>query len=296
MSILSLLKFITEHPINQKQKLAAVTRFVKWQISSRLAPGAILYDWINGSKFLVRTGETGLTGNIYTGLHEFPDMGFVLHVLRPKDTFVDVGANVGSYTILAGAAVGAQAYAFEPVPSTYEKLLNNIRLNSMEKRVQAFNIGLAQAEGAIKFTSGLDTVNHALAANEEAANTIEVKVKTLDQALTDVHPHLIKIDVEGYETPVLEGAESTLRDPQLHSIIMELNGSGSRYGFDESKLVSLLRRNDFQSFSYDPLSRRLQSLNGKNQEQGNTIFIRNEYFVRKRIESAPTFDVLGVSV
>jgi len=48
---------------------------------------------VNGSKFLVKTGETGLTGNIYTGLHEFPDMGFLLHFLRAEDLFVDIGAN-----------------------------------------------------------------------------------------------------------------------------------------------------------------------------------------------------------
>lgn len=296
MSVLSLLKFITSHPINKKQKLAAVRRFVNWQISSRLAPGAILYDWINGSKFLVRNGETGLTGNIYTGLHEFSDMGFVLHVLRPEDIFVDVGANVGSYTILAGSAVGAKGYAFEPVPNTYSKLLNNIKLNGIENRVQAFNMGLAQRKGVIKFTSGLDTVNHALAANEVSASIVEVEVTTLDQALPNAHPHLIKIDVEGYETPVLEGAEKTLRDPELHSIIIELNGSGNRYGFDESKLVHLLHRHDFQAFSYNPLSRTLQNLNGKNGEQGNTIFVRNEEFVRKRIESAPKFNVLGVKI
>lgn len=296
MSVLSLLKFITDHPINREQKLASISRFVNWQISSRLAPGAILYDWINGSKFLVRNGETGLTGNIYTGLHEFSDMAFVLHVLRPEDTFVDVGANVGSYTILAGSAVGTRGYAFEPVPNTFRKLVDNIRLNRMEDRVQAFNVGLAQSEGVIRFTSDLDTVNHALAENEAAANIIEVKVTSLDQALSDAHPNLMKIDVEGYETPVLEGAAKTLSDSRLHSIIMELNGSGKRYGFDESRLIQLLLKNNFQSFSYDPLSRRLKSLNGKNQEQGNTIFIRNEEFVRKRIESAPKFNVLGVSV
>lgn len=296
MSLFSVLKFIANHPVNRGQKLASIGRFAKWQISSRLAPGAILYDWINDSKFLVRNGETGLTGNIYTGLHEFPDMAYVLHVLRPEDTFVDVGANVGSYTILAGSGIGATGYAFEPVPGTYRRLVDNIRLNRMEGRVQAFNVGLAQSEGVIRFTSDLDTVNHALADNEAAANVIEVKVTTLDQALHGANPGMMKIDVEGYETPVLQGASMTLSNPQLHSIIMELNGSGSRYGFDESKIVQRLLEHDFRSYSYDPLSRRLTSLNGKNQEEGNTIFIRNEAFVRERIETAPKFNVLGVSV
>ena len=88
MSILNSIKFITFHPLNKDDKLKAIIRLMRWQIGSRLLPGAVEYDWINGSKFLVRTGETGLTGNIYTGLHEFSDMAFLLHVLRPDDLFI----------------------------------------------------------------------------------------------------------------------------------------------------------------------------------------------------------------
>ncbi len=58
---------------------------------------------------------TGATGNIYAGLHEFDDMAFFLHLLRPEDMFADVGSNIGSYTILASGVVGAKSVAFEPV-------------------------------------------------------------------------------------------------------------------------------------------------------------------------------------
>lgn len=108
MSFRNTIKYITSHPLTRKKKWNALSRFAKWQISSRLAPGAIVFEWVNGAKFLVKAGETGLTGNIYTGLHEFTDMAFVLHYLREDDFFVDVGANAGSYSILAGAAVGCR--------------------------------------------------------------------------------------------------------------------------------------------------------------------------------------------
>jgi FkbM family methyltransferase len=296
MSLIHVLKFITSHPVNRHQKMNAVMRFAKWQISSRLAPGAIVCDWINGAKFLARTGETGLTGNIYTGLHEFPDMGFLLHCLRPEDTFVDIGANVGSYSILAGSVVGAKGYAFEPVPATYRKLVDNIRLNAMGDRVQAVNLGLADAEGALRFTSDLDTVNHAVADGEVVAHSIEVKVTTLDQVMAGVQPNLMKIDVEGYETPVLGGAARTLGHPSLRAVIMELNGSGNRYGFDESKLLSLMLTAGFKTYTYDPFSRALQSLGGRNLHEGNTLFIRDEAWVRERLALAPKFKVHGVDV
>ena len=93
MLFLNTIKFITDHPLNREHKLSSIIRFAKWQVGSRLVPGAIVYDWVNGSKFLVKTGETGLTRNIYTGFHEFPDMVFLLHFLRAEDLFVDIGAN-----------------------------------------------------------------------------------------------------------------------------------------------------------------------------------------------------------
>jgi len=134
MSLLNTIKFITDHPLNRKNRLTAIVRFLKWQAGSRLVPGAIVYDWINDTKFLVRTGETGLTGNIYTGLHEFQDMGFLLHFLRNDDLFIDVGANVGSYTILASSAIGARGIAFELIASTYKKLIENMRLNGLDHK------------------------------------------------------------------------------------------------------------------------------------------------------------------
>lgn len=293
MSVLALLKFITSHPLNKDEKFKAIIRFAKWQIGSRLVPGLIVHDWVNGSKFLVRTGETGLTGNIYTGLHEFPDMAYLLHVLRDNDLFIDVGANAGSYTILAGAAVGASAYAFEPVPQTYQRLIENIRLNHLEDRVKCLNIGIGREPGIIEFTSDMDCVNHVLAQNEKHEQIIAVKLSTLDRVLKYESPALIKIDVEGYETLVLEGATETLKKQSLHSVIMELNGSGQRYEFDESQILKMMLDNGFKTYTYDPFNRILVNLQGKNLNSGNTLFIRDEALVLERLKNAPLFSVHG---
>ena len=228
MSLLNILKFIINHPLNREHKFNSIIRFLKWQVGSRLISGTIVYDWVNGSKFLVRTGEAGLTGNIYAGLHEFSDMAFLLHVLRDDDVFIDVGANAGSYTILAGST-GAKVYAFEPVPSTYDRLIENVRLNHFDKKIKCINKGVGSKQGRIAFTSDSGTMNHALASMEKCDNTINVEVISLDIALDNETPNLIKIDVEGFETPVLEGANDTLKKQTLHAVIMELNGSGNRY-------------------------------------------------------------------
>ncbi|MFZ2449496.1 MAG: FkbM family methyltransferase [Methylovulum miyakonense] len=293
MSVLNLLKFITTHPLNKDEKLKAIVQCAKWQIGSRLVPGEIIYNWINGSKFLVRTGETGLTGNIYTGLHEFPDMGFLLHILRANDLFIDVGANVGSYTILACAVKGARGYAFEPVPTTYKRLIENIRINHLEDSVKCLSIGIGFEQGVIEFTSDMDTVNHALADGEKHSNAISVEVSTLDVVLKNESPALMKIDVEGYETPVLEGASETLKKQSLHSVIMELNGSGNRYNYDESRILEMMFDYGFKTYSYNPLNRNLINLNGKNLSSGNTLFIRDKTEVLERLKSSPMVTIRG---
>ena len=294
-AFLNTLKFIVNHPLNREHKLEAIIRFLKWQIGSRLVPGAVVFDWINGTKFLVRTGETGLTGNIYTGLHEFADMAFLLHFLRPNDLFVDVGANVGSYTLLACGVVGAKGYAFEPVPTTYYRLVENIRLNHLEQKVKCINKGVGAQQGVMTFTADSDTTNHVVLDDEYSGNTVDVAVTTLDNELRDDFPTLLKIDVEGYETPVLEGAHAILKKETLYAVIMELNGSGQRYGFDESKILRLMFDYGFKSYSYDPFERILINLHGKNLESGNTLFLRDETYVLARLKSAPKISVLGKS-
>jgi FkbM family methyltransferase len=268
-------------------------RFVKWQVGSRLIQGEVVCDWVNGSKFLVKKGETGLTGNIYTGLHEFADMGFLLHFLRYEDLFVDVGANVGSYTILACSAIGARGVAFEPVPFTYKRLVENMRLNHLEEKVKCYNKGLGSQQGTIFFTSDRDTTNHVLASNEQCSNTVNVEVTSLDNALNSETPSLIKIDVEGYESPVLQGALKTLKKQSLHAVILELNGSGSRYGFNESEILALMLDHGFGIYSYNPFSRVLINLEKKNSNSGNTLFIRNIEFVEERLRKSVKINVNG---
>jgi len=220
-------------------------------------------------------------------------MGFLLHFLRDEDFFVDVGANVGSYTILACSAVGAKGVAFEPVPSTYERLVDNMRLNHLDEKVKCINKGIGAQKGSIAFTSDNDTTNHALASGEQCNNTVNVEVITLDTALNDESPLLIKVDVEGYETPVLEGASKTLKKKTLNAVIMELNGSGSRYGYDESRILKLMFDYGFQTYSYNPLNRTLINLEGKNLNEGNTLFIRDKFLVEERLRDAPKVTIHG---
>jgi FkbM family methyltransferase len=294
MSITDTLHFIVNHPLNKNNKTAALLRWFGWQIRSRVASGPIVVNFVNDAKLLVKRGMTGATGNIYCGLHEFEEMSFVLHALRANDLFVDVGANIGSYTVLASAVVGARSISIEPVPDTFEKLKRNISVNSIQHLVNAYNIGISKTDGIIKFTAGLDTENHAADERETPSDIlIAVKVLALDNLLAGKQPNIIKIDVEGFETNVIGGADHMLSQTSLNAVIMELNGSGKRYGFDEGALHRKMLEHGFGTFSYAPFERKLVSLNENKSKCGNIIYIRDVGFMTERISTAPKFRVHG---
>jgi len=69
-------------------------------------PGPIALPFVGGSVLLAIRGMTGASGNWYCGLAEFEDMALVLHALRPGELFVDIGANVGAYSVLAVSGGG----------------------------------------------------------------------------------------------------------------------------------------------------------------------------------------------
>jgi FkbM family methyltransferase len=292
VSLLTTLRFIINHPLNKDKKLKAVLRFIKWQLSARLTPYPIVYPFTERSKLIIKKGMTGATGNLYTGIHEYNDMCFLLHFLRKEDLFVDVGANVGSYTVLAAAHIGSAVISVEPVPATYNHLLNNIYLNNIHDRVSVFNIALGGKNGYIDFTSTLDTVNHV--ATKDDKDVIQVEMITLDNLLAGKKPSLLKIDVEGFETEVINGAGNTLLAESLKAIIIELNGSGVRYGYDEKNIHAVLLENGFIPFFYGPVERKLTRADKIGTH--NTIYLRDLVFVEQRLRSADMIKILDKTI
>lgn len=242
---------------------------------------------------------TGATGNLYFGLHEFSDMAFVLHALRPGDVFVDAGANVGVYTVLASAHVGATSYSFEPDSVTFGHLKNNIVINHISQSVQAHNMALGREQGTLQFTKGLDTVNHVVKTDaistSDGIGSQSVHVMTLDSLHLPAleRPIIIKIDVEGFETEVIHGAKNLLTHPQPLAIIIELNGSGGRYGYREEDIHQTLLQYGYRPYVYDPFRRALNEINTFGHY--NTIYIRHIALVQERCLEAEKVEVLSIA-
>lgn len=295
---MELLKTLLRHPLTRQTLLRSFFRAVYWQFVSRINSKGVQWPFVNNTFLWVKRGMKGATGNVYTGIHEFSEMSFLLHFLRAHDVFVDIGANVGTYSVLGAGVCGASVKAFEPVRETFLSLKKNIEINNLSGWVEAKCIAIGSEKSTVFFTTTHDAMNHVVTDAVEDRNLdmdlISVELDTLDSLLEGVSPILIKIDVEGYETEVLRGAKSILKSNSLRAIIIELNGSGELFGFDESLIHEELLANGFKPFLYEPFTRTLENMIGFGVH--NTIYLRDVGFVSQRLLAAPSFTVLGKQI
>lgn len=250
----------------------------------------MVLPFVDSTHLCLERAMTGASGNWYCGLHEPAEMGLVLHGLRPEGLFVDVGANVGSYTILSAGAVGANVISIEPIPQTFARLRANVNLNDLQRKVELLNIGISDQNGFLNFTESLDTMNR-VALPDEQLNSISVPVRTLDDVMQGRSADMIKIDVEGHELAVLRGATNTLRDSRLKAVVMETNNSGRKYGVNGEELIQEMETHGFLAYTYDPLKRDFQR--ASSMSLGNSIFLRDPILVRQICRTAKTFSLLN---
>ena len=102
----------------------------------------------------------------------------------------------------------------------------------------------------------------------------------------------MKIDVEGFELEVLRGAKKLLAEDNLKAIIIELNGSGKRYGVSDNDIHEILISNNFFPYEYLPFERKL--IKKESYGTHNIIYISDLPYVEKRINSAPKIKIFNM--
>lgn len=288
------LEFIANHPLNRKGRVAALLRMLRWQGAQLLWPAPYIVTWLDGVQVAVRRGDHGMTQNVYCGLQDFRDMAFLILTLREKDTFVDVGANVGSYALLAAGVANSRVVALEPLRRAFDRLIFNVRINNLENRILAMNCGAGEAKGRLRFTDRFDACNR-VCTEIDGDDGTEVDVIALDELSLEPPPFMLKIDTEGFELAVLRGSTNLLTQPSLKAILLETNGSGKRYGFSDLELWKLLAHADFRPYLFNPHGRNLCERDTP-ARVGNTLFLRDREIVQERIHSHKRFIIHGIEI
>jgi FkbM family methyltransferase len=177
----------------------------------------------------------------YRGEYDPRLLSLVTALLEPHECFVDVGANVGFYSVavaqfLKRAGAGGRVVAFEPVAGNYRRLLENLRANDLAGVAHVYQLGLSNRAGRVAitlredFVAGAETGNASIAINSEidaGFATTQAELAPLDEFWPTVpcaaRPiGFIKLDIEGHEDCALEGAQRTLATHRP-VILMEVN-------------------------------------------------------------------------
>ncbi len=287
-------KQLSDSPFTCGAQVRGWARFARWQTVDRVLRRQRDAAFVNDLVIEVRHGRAAATGVLYLGLPEVESMTFFAHALRPGDTLLDIGANIGTYSVLAAGVTGCRVVAMEPVPDTYALLVSNLRRNSLLSLAEPMNVAASDRAGTVRMTHGEDSTNHVLGAAE--AGGIEVPTARLDDLVTVNGPAFMKLDVEGHEQHVLAGATRLLADPRLQAIAMEFEGCGAKFGVDEAALYRSVLDRGFESCAYDPQLRRLSQCMGGPSRRGNTIFVRDRAAMQQRLEDAAPIRVFGKSL
>jgi FkbM family methyltransferase len=266
------------HPLTQNSLGSALYRYIRFNTIQKIYPKARIYKWIDNLKFYAQIGDAGIVANIYYKLFDYEESMFLMNNLKKDDLFVDVGANVGHYSLLAAGICGAEVMAIEPIPSTFSKLHRNVNLNELSNKIKLFNIGIGEESSCLNFTINKDVMNSV--AQYYDKDILRVEVMRLDDLLKDKTPVFLKIDVEGFEYFVLKGATNVLATESLKYIIIEFNFSSSKYGHTNEEIFELLTTNGFVPVRYDSENKVINVVHTYNKDKFNTVFIRRNLIVK----------------
>ncbi len=158
------------------------------------------------------------------GTYEKEFFNAFVQALKSGIVVYDIGAHWGFYSLVASRIVGEEGkvYAFEPVPSNVETIRKNLELNGIQN-VDIFEMAVSDIVGTVHFDLGGDTGLGKISPD----GRLEVTTDTLDNLIQQRHlipPHVIKIDVEGSEVSVLQGALHTLREHRP-ILFIEMHGN-----------------------------------------------------------------------
>jgi len=190
-------------------------------------------------KWIVGSADHGC----WLGTYELPKQRSLERFVRPGMTLYDIGAQAGFYTLFFSRLVGptGTVYAFEPCAYEARYLLDHIRLNGL-RNVRVIQAAVWTASGLAALTTDRGQTQNAISSSTDSI----LQVPTL--ALDDLHippPDLIKMDVEGAESAVIEGAKRTLQNHRPIAFVA-LHGTEQRRA-----CAKLLRESNYQLYELD---------------------------------------------
>jgi len=229
-----------------------------------------LQDWIPQDIFLMGEFEPSTTA-------------IVKKLLRQGDVVVDVGANIGYFSLLFSQCVGSKGhvYSYEPVPQLASALQKNAELNKF-KQISLSKLALSDHDGKAQFYVG-PVDNSGLSSLRQPRNSsivLDVDLARFDEIFSHAEDvALIKIDVEGAELAVLRGMEGYLRNKRPHILVEVTNKFLNEMGDSEQSLLAYLQNLGYNCYVIGEA--RVELLQSQKQplpDQWNALFSAEKVF------------------
>jgi FkbM family methyltransferase len=238
-------KFVWEHPSNEGQRTRAMMRAASFQVRGRVLHRRTLARLGQRSRIWADLHRTGASRVVYANPPDHHEMLVWRNCLQAGDLFVDVGANVGSYSIWA-TELGAEVIALEPADDTFALLEENVALNGYP--IKTIRAAAGAAQGIARFTSGRDCVNRL-----DPDGAAEIAVLTIDSIVGKRTVAGMKVDVEGFEIDVLRGCEEALSEHRVRLMQLEWNATSMQaVGTDRQPVADLLAKHGYSLYCADP--------------------------------------------
>jgi FkbM family methyltransferase len=244
----AVIRYVWEHPSNAGHRPRALLRLARYQFQARLLRRRAIARLGERSRLWVDLHRTAASKVMYANPPDLPEMQVWRRALRGGGLFLDVGANVGAYTIWA-AECGADVIALEPAADTFGLLLENIALNGYH--LTAIQAAAGADCGTARFTAGRDAGNRL-----DPDGPVETRLVTIDSLIDGRHVAGMKVDVEGFEIDVLRGCIRALSERRIGLIQLEWNAMSQRVlGADRRPVADFLAQHGYQLFRPDPEGR-----------------------------------------
>lgn len=254
-------------------------------------PGQMqIYTGKDGIKLKLAPHEAEYFGFFHFGSMNLYETAGLTRVLRPGDTFIDVGAYVdGWHSIVAGRIVGdiGHIYAFEPIPDFYVRAKENFALNNLSN-ITFEQMAVSRKDGFSVFynnsASSSFYVKHASHGKTVRLKKIRVKTIKLDTYVRQnniKNVRLIKIDAEGSEMDVLDGMPGLLRRDDAPDLIIEVDDRYLRSGgSSEAELLTCLKNLGYKAYSLIESGLGVYQTKTAGRQLFNVFFSKYDYLIQ----------------